>query len=62
VGCGAKPHYPKSALQRVNSKTVQWTVFEEGTLCKRERSLMTSTEHDPWSNNIKKTLDIPGKA
>ena len=28
-----------SAPQGVNSKTVQWTVFEEGTPCKRGRPL-----------------------
>ena len=32
------------ALQWVNLKTVRWTVWGEGTLCKRERSLLTAKE------------------
>ena len=40
VGCGATPRIQQNALQGVNSKTVRWTVFEEGTLCTRERPLL----------------------
>ena len=45
AGVGAAPQIDRrsmftlGALQGVNPQTVQWTVWGEGTLCKRERPL-----------------------
>ena len=36
--------FPKGAPQGVNSKTVLWTVLEEGTPCKRGRPLILHTK------------------
>jgi len=42
-GVGQSPTYSLiSAQQRVNFKTVRWTVLKEGTPCKIGRSLMNS--------------------
>ena len=56
-GVGQSPTKALSAPQRVNFKTVQWTVLKEGTPCKRGRSLIKNTVRRAF-NKGRKSLKL----